>query len=137
MLGVGLGVCRALDPLGGVGDFQGCVAGHLHEGIVEGIRGVDRVHDLFLGAPALGRALLEEAPGIRTGEVAVADVPEFGFLHGGGQGNAGCPRRQPAAHGDSRDQGGVCSLVRGQVGVLRTGGGGAFLGDQLLGALQQ
>ncbi len=104
VLGVGEGVCRALDPLGGVGDLQGLIAGNFDQCVVESIRGMVRVHDLGLGSPTLRGTLLEEPEGVRAGLVAVADVAQLGFLHGSGKGDAGCPWRKPALHGQGRNQ---------------------------------
>ena len=52
---------ETLDRLGRLGDRQLLVAGHLDEGVVEGVGGVDGVHHLLRRPPALRRALLEDA----------------------------------------------------------------------------
>ena len=119
MLGVGLRVRRALDALGGIGDIQRLVPGDLDERIVERIAGVVRVHHLRRGAPALGRPLLEQPAGVGTGLVAMADVAQFGFLHGGGQRDAGGPGRKSPPDRDGGDEGSVGRLVGGEVIACR------------------
>jgi hypothetical protein len=89
-----------------------------------------RVHHLFLGAPALRGPLLEEAPGIRPGLVAVLDVAQLRFLHGGGQGDARRAGRQSPAHRHRGDQGGVRRLVGCQFGFPGPHSGSAHFSNK-------
>ena len=77
VLGVRLGEAGALDGLGGLGDRQVLVAGDLDQVVVERAGRVHRVLHLLGRAPALRRALLEQAERVA---VAVLDVDELRLL---------------------------------------------------------
>src|SRR5690625_7016233 len=72
MIAVGPGVSAALDLLGDVVDIARLVPVDLDQGVVEGVGGVDRIHDLLLAAPTPPRGPPETAPGIPGPVVAVA-----------------------------------------------------------------
>lgn len=126
MLGVGLRVGGALDLLRRVGQGHRLVVKGLQL-LEEAVGGIDRILDLLLGAPAHGRALLEQAARIRAGVVAVVDVGELGFLHRGGDPDGGCTRGHLPLGGRSGDHRGVRRLLRCQGVQRRTHQGGAFL----------
>ncbi len=71
-VGVGVGVRRALDGLGGDRERQRCPPRYGDEVVVELGGGVDGVEDLLGGAPAGGRPLLEQAEGVAVPVCEVA-----------------------------------------------------------------
>ena len=75
--------------------------------------GVDRVGDLRRGAPALGRALLEQPQRV---PVAVVDVVQGGLLHRGGERDEPGPRRGAHAAGHPDDGRRVLPLLVAQIG---------------------
>src|SRR5215470_158334 len=84
-LGVVVGVGGDLDGLGGVGQRQLVPVVYVDQALVEGGGGVLGVLQLLRGAPAGGRALLEQAHRVVVVGVAeVADVLQLRLLHGGG-----------------------------------------------------
>ena len=108
VVGVRIGVRRALHRLGRLGDLHLAIAVDLDERVVEGVGGVDGVQQLADGAPALGGALLEEADGVA---VAVLDVVELRLLEGGRQRDARRPGRHAPLDRDGGDQCGVLGLL--------------------------
>ncbi|OIQ79900.1 hypothetical protein GALL_383480 [mine drainage metagenome] len=112
MLRVGLGKGGPLDRLGRGGDRHRRVARHGDEGVVERVRGMDRVDDLRGGSPALRRSLLEQAERVA---IAVRHVDELGLLQGRCDRDRRRVRREPALHRDPHDQRGVVGLLRGEV----------------------
>ncbi len=109
VVGVRIGVGRALHLLGGDGDLQRPVVTDLLQGVVERVGGEVGVEHLLGGAPALGGPLLEEPERV---PVAVLDVEDLGLLVRRGQGDRDGSRGQPATLGDRGDQRRVLRLLR-------------------------
>src|SRR5690606_7485310 len=130
VLGVGVGEGRALHRLRGHRDLHVLEPVDLDESVVEGVGRVDRVHDLFLAAPTLGRALLEEAERVT---VAVVDVAQRGLLHGRRDRDRRCAGRQATTQRARGEQRGVVRLLVAQREPDLVVDGGALLLRERLG----
>jgi hypothetical protein len=100
-----------LDGLGYGVEGEGLPSRYRYQRLVEPVRGVDGVHDLGWGSPALGGALLEQAEAVA---VAVRLVDQAGLLRGGRDRDYGGPLRE--LHGGPHvvDDSGVVDLADGQ-----------------------
>src|SRR6266571_920712 len=130
---VGVGEAGALYGLGGLGQRHGLPVRDFDECAIELGGGVDGVHDLRGGAPALRWALLEQAEAVA---VAVVQVVEAGFLQRGGDGYLRRVLRQARGDGDLVDGGGIGQLFAAEGAVA-----GGFAGldlpqDAVLGGVE-
>src|SRR5699024_7181208 len=80
--------------------------------------------ELLDAAPALARALLEEAHGVA---VAVGEIAQLRLLDRRGDGDAAGPCGQVTPHPERDDGAGVVHLVGREAHVLAEGGGAALL----------
>ena len=100
-----------LHLLGDVVDICALPAVELDQFLVEPPGAVPGVHDLLLGAPVVGGALLEQAEGVA---VPIAQVPYPGLLPGSREGDDCSLFGQVAVVGLGGDDGGIHGLLTGE-----------------------
>ena len=111
VVGVGLREPAVLDSLSHLGDRHGLIAVDLGQGVIERVGRMDGVKDLFLGAPPLARALLEQPERV---EVPELEVDQLGLHDRRGVGDRGGARRQAAFEGQRGDRCRVGALLGGE-----------------------
>ena len=120
-LGVGVGVARALDGLGGLGERHLLPAGDVEQAGVAGVlglaeerpRGEHGVGDLGAAPPAGRGSLLEQAAGVA---VAAGEVDQLGLLDRGGDRDLQAVAGDLEVAGDLGDGDRVAGLLGGHVG---------------------
>src|SRR5829696_2145630 len=117
MIAVSLRISAELDFLSHVVDVCGFPVVDLDQGVVELSRRIVRIHQLFLGAPALRGALLEETNRVA---IAIVKIANARFLIGRGKGDGGSTGWQTAAHRYASDD-------RGEMGLVEIDHGGSVV----------
>ena len=118
MAGVRVGVGGALNPLGGHCERQVRPVGYAQQSPVERGRRVYGIHHLRWAAPALARALLEQAERVVVvGGTEKAQVAQAGLLDGGGDRDHPTPLRHAQVGTDPHDRHRVGDLA----GIPRRG----------------